>query len=164
MRYMNGVDNADQLRCYYNTQRVHYKSWKPLWHFLLDTTIVNSYKLHRCTSGQHYMSQREFRVRLANQLFECSERLTGMPSRPAKLSLSSRVHPAAAPDHGRLERMGDKAKLCVVCSYAGRKVEKPAKITKPLMELSQNTVKASRIDKRVRPRQTPRGLFGCKLC
>ena len=24
--YMNGVDNADQLRCYYITQRVHYKS------------------------------------------------------------------------------------------------------------------------------------------
>ena len=24
--YMNGVDNADQLRCYYNTQRVHIKS------------------------------------------------------------------------------------------------------------------------------------------
>ena len=24
--YMNGVDNADQLRCYYSTQRVHYKT------------------------------------------------------------------------------------------------------------------------------------------
>ena len=24
--YMNGVDSADQLRCYYNTQRVHVKS------------------------------------------------------------------------------------------------------------------------------------------
>ena len=47
--YMNAVDNADQLRSYYSTQRVHFKSWKPLWHFLLDTTIVNSYKLHYCT-------------------------------------------------------------------------------------------------------------------
>ena len=50
--YMNGVDNADQLRCYYSTQRVHFKNWKPLWHFLLDTTIVNSYKLHHCIPGQ----------------------------------------------------------------------------------------------------------------
>ena len=24
--YINGVDNADQLRCYYSTQRVHFKS------------------------------------------------------------------------------------------------------------------------------------------
>ena len=24
--YMNGVDNADQLRCYYTTQRVHLKT------------------------------------------------------------------------------------------------------------------------------------------
>ena len=46
--YMNGVDNADQLRCYYSTQRVHFKNWKPLWHFLLDITIVNSYKIHHC--------------------------------------------------------------------------------------------------------------------
>ena len=46
--YMNGVDNADQLLCYYSTQRVHLKSWKPLWHFLLDSTIVNSYLLHHC--------------------------------------------------------------------------------------------------------------------
>ena len=28
--YMNGVDNTDQLRCYYSTQRVHFKNWKPL--------------------------------------------------------------------------------------------------------------------------------------
>ena len=32
-RDMNGVDNADQLRCYYSTQRVYFKSWEPLWHF-----------------------------------------------------------------------------------------------------------------------------------
>ena len=50
--YMNGVDNADQLRCYYFTQRVHYKNWKPLWHFLLNITIVNYYKIH------HYMPKR----------------------------------------------------------------------------------------------------------
>ena len=56
--YMNGVDNADQLRCYYSTQRVHFKTWKPLWHFLLDTTVVNSYKIHHCIPK-----------RLQNQLF-----------------------------------------------------------------------------------------------
>ena len=41
--FMNGVDIADQLRSYYNTQKSHWKSWKALWHFLLDTTITNSY-------------------------------------------------------------------------------------------------------------------------
>ena len=28
--YINKVDNADQLRYYYNTQRVYLKSWKSL--------------------------------------------------------------------------------------------------------------------------------------
>ena len=163
--YMNGVDNTDQLRSYYNTQRVHLKSWKSLWHFLLDTTIVNIYKIAHCLSKEPYKgSHRAFRVQLASQLFEDSERLTGAAVRPPRLSLSSRVHPAAARDHGRLERMGNKAKACVVYSYVGRKVEKPAEIRKPLMELSVNTVKTSRLDIRKRPQQTPRGLFGCKLC
>ena len=31
--FMNGVDVADQLRSYYNTQKAHRKTWKPLWHF-----------------------------------------------------------------------------------------------------------------------------------
>ena len=46
--FMNGVDMADQLRSYYSTQRTHFKTWKPLWHFLLDTTITNAYKIAHC--------------------------------------------------------------------------------------------------------------------
>ena len=112
--YMKGVDNADQLRSYYSTQRVHYKSWKPLWHFLLDTTIVNCYKIHHCMPKHSYQprnhhSQRAFRTKLTIQLFERSERLSGPPT-SMKASLSARVHPAAAYDHGRLECLGNKAK------------------------------------------------------
>ena len=86
-----------------------------------------------------------------------------MPSRLPKVSLSSRVYPVAARDYSRLERIGNKAKVYVVYSYLGRKVEKPAEIRKPLQELSVNTVKTSRLDIRKRPQQTPRGLFSCKL-
>lgn len=47
--FMNGVDVANQLRSYYNTQRTHFETWKPLWHFLLDVTITNGYKIAHCT-------------------------------------------------------------------------------------------------------------------
>ena len=166
--YMNGVDNADQLRCYYSTQRVHFKNWKPLWHFILDITIVNCYKIHYCMPRRRnkswiQYSQREFRVRLASQLFECSKRMTGQPT-TIKTSLASQVHPAAARDHGRLERMGDKAKYCVVCLKAGRGVPKPAQIRKPLQELSTNSVRPSDLANRMRRRRAPRGIYGCKLC
>ncbi len=28
--FINGVDLADQMRSYYNTQKIHFKTWKPL--------------------------------------------------------------------------------------------------------------------------------------
>lgn len=43
--YMGGVDITDQLRSYFNTQRAHRKTWKALFHFLLDVIITNSYLL-----------------------------------------------------------------------------------------------------------------------
>ena len=43
--WMCGVDVADQLRSYYNTERIHRKTWKPLFSFLLDTIVGNSYQL-----------------------------------------------------------------------------------------------------------------------
>ena len=86
-----------------------------------------------------------------------------MSFRLVKESLLSRVYSTAARDYNRLKRIEDKIKACLVCLIAGRKVEKLTKVRKPLLKLFINTMKTSRIDKRIRPRQTPRGIFGCKL-
>ena len=165
--YMNGVDNADQLRSYYSTQRVHLKNWKPLWHFLLDTTVINSYKIHHCMPEHSYQpryqySQRQFRVKLASQLFERSERLSGRPC-SIKTSLSTRVHPIAAMNHGRLVRMRDKVKACVPCLCAGRNVA-AARPRKALMELKNSSVRPRNLEQGKRRERVPRGLYGCKLC
>lgn len=167
--YMNGVNNADQLRCYYSTQRVHFKSWKPLWHFLLDTTITNCYKIHHCmpkrlNESRIQYSQRESRARLASQLFELSERFSGQQISISLASLASRVLPVAGRDHGLLESMRDGVKACVPCLQAGRGVPKPAQIRKPLLELSINSVRSSDLVNRKRRRRAPRGIHGCKLC
>jgi hypothetical protein len=45
-RYMGGVDIANQLRAAFTTlwpQNLHY--WKPLFYYLLDIALVNSYLL-----------------------------------------------------------------------------------------------------------------------
>ena len=107
-------------------------------------------------------SQREFRTKLASQLLEHSERIYGR-STLIKASLGRRVHPVPPREHGSLERMGDKAKRCVVCSIVGRKVKKVVRIRKPLSELSINAGRTLS-DVRKRPRQITKGLFGCKLC
>ena len=87
--FMGGVDTADQLKSYYNTQRKHHKNWKPLWHFLLDTTITNCFKLHRhCPPSRRLplpltrYTHKEFRTKLAVQLFDHSERLPPKPRGP----------------------------------------------------------------------------------
>lgn len=67
---MGAVDQADQLRVHYNTQRVHHKFWKALLRWLLDMTIVNSYKL------SSYKTQFKFRQDLVQALSQYSERLT----------------------------------------------------------------------------------------
>ena len=44
--FMNGLDVADQLRSYYNTQKTHRKNWKPLWYLLLDVAVINSFLIY----------------------------------------------------------------------------------------------------------------------
>jgi hypothetical protein len=67
--YMLGVDLADQRRSYYNTQRPHVKTWKPLWHFLLDVILVNCSLLSSYRSSDaHRDTHKQFRKDLRQAL------------------------------------------------------------------------------------------------
>jgi hypothetical protein len=44
-RYMGGVDIADQLQAGFSTQQRGVKPWRPLFYWLLDTTIINAFRL-----------------------------------------------------------------------------------------------------------------------
>ena len=43
--FICGINMADQLRSYYNTERTYRKTRKPLFSFLLDTVVGNYYQL-----------------------------------------------------------------------------------------------------------------------
>jgi len=43
--YIGGVDIADQLRAGFSTQQRGVKPWRPLFYWLLDTTIINAFRL-----------------------------------------------------------------------------------------------------------------------
>lgn len=60
---MNGVDLSDQLRSYYNTQLTVFRTWMPLFFWILDTTVVNAYRIHMLQKGS--LSHKEFRIQLA---------------------------------------------------------------------------------------------------
>src|SRR6202021_3409306 len=40
---IGGVDIADQLQALFNTQQRTQRNWMPLFHWLLDTSIVNAF-------------------------------------------------------------------------------------------------------------------------
>lgn len=70
---MGGVDIADQLRSYYCVQQTARRNWLPYFYWLLDTTVVNIYQIHRhlypskSTRKMTY-SHKWFRIQLARDL------------------------------------------------------------------------------------------------
>jgi hypothetical protein len=65
---MNGVDVADQLRSYYNTQQTVRRNWMPLFFWLLDTAIVNAYRISRTLGSTQ--DHKEFRHELVWSLID----------------------------------------------------------------------------------------------
>jgi hypothetical protein len=63
---MGGVDIADQLRSYYSTQLAVFRTWVPLFFWLLDTTIINSYLI--CKKLNIINEHKEFRLILIQEL------------------------------------------------------------------------------------------------
>ena len=161
--FMNGVDVADQLRSYYTTQRTHFKTWKPLWHFLLDTTVTNAYKIAHCTPERpnsepwEHFSHKKFRSRLASQLFAHSERL-GSPFQ-LRETLSKHVHPARESDHGHIIQLDGKRQHCMACICSKRRSGTQRATRVPLAELSANSIRLNK--RRERP---PYSNYGCALC
>ena len=161
--YMNGVDTADQIRSYYTTQRTHRKTWKPLWHFLLDTAVCNAYKLINTSHMKPYtdqwdtVSHKRFRMELANQLFEASAKVARQ--KPLEKALDRKVRYLPHRHHQNIVRLAGDKKNCASCVEAGRHTVQGTK-RKPFDELSSNTTKRTN----QRPAQYPRSVYGCDYC
>ena len=164
--FMNGVDVADQLRSYYDTQRIHLKTWKPLWHFLLDTTIVNSYKIIYTTELRPYAELRKhgshklFRMDLIQELYDYSTRVAspGGSKNYRKKELAQLVRCAPPIEHGIRTQLSEGQHYCVPCSI-GYRIARKTTVRKPLQELSMNSILAE--NRRQRSFKTS---LGCKLC
>ena len=62
--HMGGVDIADQRRGYYSTQLTTHRNWMPLFFWILDTVIINSYLL--CKAAGLEMAHNSFRLQLVS--------------------------------------------------------------------------------------------------
>ena len=167
--FMNGIDVIDQFRCYYDTQRVHLKIWKSLWHFLLDTTIVNSYKIINITKLRPYAklrkhdSHRLFRMELIQKLYDYFERIaksfSGFQVHDHKRKkLTQLIKHASAAEYDILVQLSEKMHYCVPCQLNNRIARKKS-VRKFLQHLSTNSI---RVEQR-RQRLAKSGL-SCELC
>ena len=165
--FINGVDLANQLRSYFNTQKTHRKTWKPLWHFLLDIAIINAFIVYASNPQQPWGSHRknalhrDFRRELVIGLNNNSERLTQAHIRTGPLS--NYIHQAHREEH-KLVRLSETAQRCRAYTAAGRRVgetvRKPATKRKVLGELSTDMV----LKGKLAGRRVPRTRWGCELC
>ena len=168
--YMCGVDIADQLRSYFSTQRTHRQTWKPLWHFLFDTAIINCFLLSSYRPTDHregrHDGHKQFRIDLRNALFERSirKRKARTQIHAPRRSTNDIIWVPTA--QHELIKLFDRDVYCSACTEAGRHTQvKRIGNRKTLSELSPNTTRKPRDSKEWQRRQRPsRTTFGCSIC
>ena len=167
---MCGVDIADQRRSYFTTQRTHVRTWKPLFHFLIDTVISNCFLLSSYTPTDRRASRqdshKQFRIDLRNALFERSIRKRKAyteEDRPRRSTNEIIWYPT---EKHTLVKLWPKPKYCSACIEAGKKTQVEHKgRRKALSKISPNTTKKPRDSEDwQRRKHAPRTLFGCSVC
>jgi len=111
---MNGVDLANQHREAYDTQRIAYRVWWPIFHWILDQAVINAYKLAK-VNGTWKSDHLAFRRNLYNQLLRFAD---STPAASLCEYLSNRRLDPGPHEWIRLQTR----KICVWCRYiAGTK-------------------------------------------
>jgi hypothetical protein len=69
-QFMGGVDIADQYRSYYTTQITQRRNWLPIFFWILDTALINSFIIYRDflnlnTESGCPITQKDFNIELA---------------------------------------------------------------------------------------------------
>jgi hypothetical protein len=68
--YIGGVDIADQYRSNYIIQHPVRRTWYPLFFWLLDVSIVNSFLIYKIKHGKKNASHKKFRMDILWELIK----------------------------------------------------------------------------------------------
>ena len=175
--YMGGVDIADQYRASFNTQLRSLRTWYPLFFWLLDSAVINSFLLCKMTwpnSKKDYIAtQRGFRIKLAWNLIEHGfgmlshhhQRIINNPLQQSKqrqrnrrnLTKNSLDLPACRmlPGNHKIvtkfsRNQNERQKYCFWCLWRIRMAEKATGLG---------------IDPEIRPpKSARRTVYGCTVC
>ena len=145
--FMGGVDIADQLRGYYGTQLPVRRTWMPLFFWLLDTSIINSYLIFK-KSGKN-INHKDFRLQLVWDLIKSSieedesskpntrghiEKITQkfkfIQVDPTKkhqyITTNFELSPLRLTSDGHFPEWREERSSCVWCKYLNKKAQQKA--------------------------------------
>jgi hypothetical protein len=166
--FMNGVDRADQIRTYYRTNRRNYRTWKPLWNYLFQTTICN---LALIWIDQGYSTKQngghlKFRKELASQLMTHSSSVKHtlpIDGFGVRTNLQNHIITSRNGCGGTHEYISRTANECKACMAQGRTAQSCG-TRKVLQELSENSIRFNQNGEKSRRSRPPRTKYGCSVC
>ena len=116
-KFMGGVDLADQRHKTYTTSRKSIKWWMPIFHYLVDISLVNGYILYKDNNPNQTkkLTQKEFHLEVAKELLSqhSSRKRSSLPTTDAPPS--SRYCEKHFPSRGIAECQ------CKICRKNGRR-------------------------------------------
>ena len=147
--HMGGVDIFDQLKSYHDTLRVHRKTWRPLFSYLLEIALTNSFKLSSFSDPTETKrsGHRHYLLKLVAQLEKAAGKAVRFNSQRRRSVNDLKVRNGLIHVRGKLNPRG-KEQPCVVCQARGHR--------EPLqpMDLNQST----------KPGKSRRTAGGCVQC
>src|SRR5947207_6692755 len=165
---MNGVDRADQIRTYYCINRRNYRTWKPLWNYLFQTTICNAALIwiDQGHSTKQKGGHLKFRTKLASQLMAHSSSfkyISPVDGFGVRTNLASHITTGRDGYGGTHEVLSQDGKACKACMAQGRNAQGGEK-RKVLSKLSENSVRINQEGEKSRKPRVPRTRYGCSIC
>jgi hypothetical protein len=109
---MRGVDVFDYLKGVYNNEHSSWKWWKSIFMFLLEASIINSYKLYCCKISKQ-MSHKDFRIEIVKTLINDFDE--NSKARNCKLIKSDQKRDCSICSDRNIKRVQTRYK-CEVCN------------------------------------------------
>jgi hypothetical protein len=73
-QHIRGVDLANQFRAVYIVHKPTFRTWWPLFYWLIDIACINAYRLYQLTGGKRLLTHLQFKTELYLKLFSYSSK------------------------------------------------------------------------------------------
>lgn len=153
---MGGVDIADQHRNAFKTQRKALRNWIPQWYWMIDSAVINAYKIGVLAPGKHWTKcqHRDFRERLWQELMKFSYQ--GEVRKHTDRLPNERLDQSG---HHNYMKMSQEKRVCAWCTHSIRTQRGRTRTPSPTKRAF-----GREIDPNIQINRARRTKCGCNSC